>query len=75
MTLEIFLKKINEFVIENPNVLKLEVITSSDNEGNNFNKVIYDATKGFFENNNFIPFSVYKEHNINKNKTNAVCIN
>lgn len=46
MTLETFLKTLNQLVNENPEYLNLTVITAKDNEGNGYNEVLFDPTVG-----------------------------
>ena len=46
MILETFLKTLNQLVKENPEYLKLKVITAKDEEGNGYNEVLFDPTVG-----------------------------
>lgn len=46
MKLKDFLKTLNQLVEENPEYLKLEVITAIDDEGNGYNEILYDPTVG-----------------------------
>lgn len=46
MTLEIFLNTLNQLVKENPEYLKLTVITAKDDEGNGYNEVVYEPAVG-----------------------------
>lgn len=46
MNLETFLRTLNQLVKENPEYLKLTVITAKDEEGNGYNEVLFDPTVG-----------------------------
>lgn len=41
MTLETYIANLTVFAKENPKALKLEVVTSIDDEGNGYNPVVY----------------------------------
>ena len=49
MTLKEFIENLNKFVKENPETLKMQVITSKDDGGNGFNLVHYTPSKGIYE--------------------------
>lgn len=66
MNLKEYLQRLNQFVKSNPSALTKTVIYATDGEGNNFEKVHYDATLGEFADSDF--------DNASKNP-NAVCIN
>lgn len=67
MTLREYLKQLNELVKEKPEVLDYRVITSSDDEGNEYNRVHYPASIGNFED---------EDREFNEEKpSNAVCLN
>ena len=51
-----------------PQALDLEIITSTDDEGNFYNKVYYQPTLGHFDTNEFYPIKSKKD-------INAVCLN
>jgi hypothetical protein len=42
MTLKEYQQKLNDFIDKNPQALKLTVIHSSDDEGNDFHPVVFD---------------------------------
>jgi hypothetical protein len=65
VTLKEYLKKLQKLGKENPKALELTVITSADDEGNDFNEVHYEPSLGFFENREFDPTGT----------PNAVCLN
>ena len=44
MTLEILLYRLNEIVKENPEALKMPIVTLRDDEGNGYNAVYYAAS-------------------------------
>ncbi len=69
MKLKEFLKNINLIVKNNPEVLDYEVIYSIDDEGNEYNKVIFEPEIGIYENREFSSISDYKI------EPNAIVIN
>ena len=75
MTLEIFIENLNKFIKENPETLQMQVITSKDDEGNEFNRVHFTPTKGIYKDKDFIPFKQYVDWERNNSETNSVCIN
>ena len=64
MKLKEYIKKLEKIAKKNPNAL---VITSSDDEGNDFHEVVFDPTLGNFKDREFDPES--------GEKPNAVCLN
>ena len=67
MTLEQYHQKLTTLMLQNPNAKKLRVITSSDDEGNQFHPVIFDPTLGSYDDiGNFDQES---------KSPNAVCVN
>jgi len=73
MTLEKYIQGLNDFVKENPETLQLDVITSSDDEGNGYNYIYYQPSKGLYEDGEFKSeddFNYEGEYNIN-----TVCVN
>jgi hypothetical protein len=75
MTLKEFIENLNKFVAENPETLEMQVVTSKDDEGNSFNLVHYEPSKGIFEDRDFISFEQYEDFERESSETNAVCIN
>jgi hypothetical protein len=75
MTLKEFIENLNKFVKENPETLEMQVVTSKDDEGNGFNLVHYEPSKGIFEDRDFISFEQYEDFERDENETNAVCVN
>lgn len=61
-----YLKGLNEVAQNDPSTLMLDVIYSSDDEGNSFDNVKFSPTIGEFKHNDFIDDS---------DKPNAICIN
>ena len=62
MKLKDYAKKLAALAAKHPNA---NVVYSKDDEGNQFNEVIYEPTAGTFEDDNFEK----------SDKVNAVCIN
>lgn len=71
MKLKDFLKNINELVKQNKELLELEVVYSVDDEGNEFNKIIFTPTIGTYEDGEFIAF----KEDSHRGDLNAICIN
>ena len=68
MNLREYLEKLNTLAKDNPSALELEVVTSKDDEGNEFTRVYYEPSLGWFEDYDFTP----KEES---DGVNAVCLN
>lgn len=66
MKLKEYLEKLNKLAEENPMLLTLDVITSTDDEGNGFNQVHYSPEPGFLEDGEFDNES---------GECNAICLN
>jgi hypothetical protein len=75
MTLKEYIENLNEFAKLNPEMMDMQVITSSDDEGNGYNLVHYSPSKGIYEDGGFIPSSNYEDDERDENETNAVCVN
>ena len=75
MKLKEFLANINQFVRDNPEALELNVVTSTDAEGNGYDLVYYTPTKGIFFHGEFISTEEYEMYGKKESETNAVCIN
>lgn len=75
MTLRLFLSNVNAFVKVNPDALDMQVVASSDDEGNSFNPVYYSPCKGTFEDREFKDHTEYKHYASEDDKIKAVCIN
>lgn len=77
MTLEEYIENLIEFAKENPETLSMEVIYSSDDEGNEFRYVHYTPTLGYL--NEDLEFfndgEDLEDQEIRKDDFNAVCIN
>ena len=75
MTLREFMKGLDKFVAENPTALDLEVITSSDDEGNCYTPVVFEPSLGFYEDDDFIDKTMLNDWGRDDDDVNAVCIN
>ena len=75
MTLKEFIENLNKFVKENPETLEMQVVTSKDDEGNGFNLVHYEPSKGIFKDREFISSEQYEDYEREESETNAVCVN
>jgi hypothetical protein len=84
MKLKEYLENLNNFVKENPDALDLEVIYSSDDEGNDFQAVHYTPQMGIFEDllsdkagyrGEFISSEQLEDWDRSKDEINAICIN
>jgi len=76
MKLRQYLKDMDEFTDKNPEALDYEVIASSDDEGNGFNKVFYSPTVGVFDGYDFEEMRVLDSADtLSENEVFAVCIN
>lgn len=64
MKLKEYLKYLNDIVKKYPN---LDVIYSSDDEGNSFSKVYYIPAVGYYDK--------HGEFHVDSEKNNAVCLN
>ena len=76
MKLKEYAELINKIANRYPN---LEVIYSKDDEGNDFQEVIYEPSIGYFEDNEYSAFSnsITTDENVilNEESCNAICIN
>lgn len=75
MKLKEFLDDLNEKVKLDPKLLELEVVASSDDEGNWYNSVYFTASTGNFDNGEFVPESDFKDCGFKKSDLNAICVN
>ena len=67
MTLNQYIKELQELVLQNPEHGDLEVVYSRDDEGNGFNKVHFGPSKGKFDEDD-------KDFD-QEGEPNAVCVN
>ncbi len=74
MKLKEYLEAMNKLTKENPECLDMEIVYARDDEGNGYQKVSYEPSKGFFNDNDFTPESQLEECEITE-KPNAICIN
>ena len=78
MKLKEFVENISLFIKDNPDALELDVITSKDDEGNGYNYVVYEVSKGYInEDNDYTSVECFEdcELDIKENEINAVCLN
>ncbi len=75
MTLKEYINNLTKFAEENPETLDMQVVTSKDDEGNGYNLVYYEPSKGIFEDGDFTTFAQYEEFGRDSSETNAVCVN
>lgn len=78
MKLQQFLNTINQMVEDHPSLLDLDVVTSNDDEGNQFNIVYYEPSAGLYDSSEreFISEEQFEEWDLPKDtKPNAICIN
>lgn len=75
MTLKKYIENLNEFVKENPETLNMQVVTSSDDEGNSYNLVHFTPSKGIYKDREFISHEQYEDWDREDSETNAVCVN
>jgi hypothetical protein len=64
-TLEEYIKGLQAFAKDNPECLKMKVVTSKDPEGNGYHSVYYSPCKGEFDGYDFDQ----------EGEANAVCVN
>jgi hypothetical protein len=66
-----YVATLNDFLNKNPECKEMEVVSSSDDEGNSYNKVLFTPTKGHLdENDDFSTDDLQDDQPIN-----SVCIN
>jgi hypothetical protein len=75
MKLSEFIDNLNNFVKENPETLDFDVISSIDDEGNGFNLVVFEPTKGMYRDYDFIDYTMFNESGLDDSYLNSVCIN
>lgn len=79
MKLKEFLENINKMVQDNPEILELTVVSSKDDEGNEFNKVHYNPAIGYFieEDLEFISADQFEDFGDESEELiiNSICIN
>ena len=69
MKLKDYKKQLDDLVKENPEILELDIVHSSDDEGNSFQLANFGPCMGNFEGDQF------DAHAEIKSNTNAICIN
>ena len=66
-----YLRYLNKLAKDYPQTLELPVISSSDDEGNGFNVVLYHPTVGHYDSDGFTAL----KHLDDDTDVNAVCLN
>lgn len=73
MKLKKYIKKLQKLAKKNPEALEYMVVTSGDDEGNNFNAVYFDPSIGHWSTDGF---DVNDEDEDDEDfEENAVCVN
>jgi len=77
MKLNEYMTKLQEFIMEHPKAMDMDVITSIDDEGNGYNLVYGNPTLGIFRNvDEFISHPLdLKDEGSTEDDFNAVCLN
>ncbi len=81
MTFKEYVDTLNTMLYERPGLGDMDVIYASDDEGNEYQKVVYTPTLGYFDGEykgEFIPDSCFEENQENYDTeltANAICIN
>jgi len=79
MKLKEFLENLNTLVEKNPEALELIIVTSSDDEGNDFNEVYYEPSIGHYQKEaskgSFVSLKEFQEWGLTESDVNSVCIN
>lgn len=69
-----YLAELNKIAKKNPETLNMDVIYSKDDEGNGYQQVSYEPSKGFYDGDEFTGEGHFEECEITENP-NAICIN
>jgi hypothetical protein len=75
MKLKEFIENLQKFVEQNPKALKMEVVTSKDDEGNGYNIVYYGPSIGNYDSGVFTSHSEFEDWNLDDDDLNSVCLN
>lgn len=77
MKLKEYLKNLNEQVAKDPSLLELDLIYSSDDEGNHFNRVYFTASVGFCDGEDFRDMESIEEtfSKLDKDYVKVICLN
>ena len=73
-----YVKKLNDLLVSRPESGELDVVASSDGEGNGFNPVHYDPSIGYFDGEYGGEFTGENSEDFDEEtdgKPNAVCVN
>lgn len=75
MKLSEYLDRVNKLVAENPEILDMDVVYASDEEGNSFHKAYTGLSIGLYRSREFISVNQFEEYEITGTTPNAVCLN
>lgn len=75
MTLREYIKRLKSFAAEYPEALDLEVVTSSDDEDNSYNPIVFHPSHGNLDGQDFIPYTQFDDYDLDDEDVNAVCVN
>ena len=77
MTLNEYVAELQTLISKNPKYGDMQLIYSTDDEGNNFNIVYCHHSPGFFQDEFFIPEVHFEdwEDELNDLQVNSICIN
>lgn len=75
MTLREYIKVLDDFVRSNQECLDMVVVASSDDEGNSFSPVVFEPSKGYFVDKEYLEADSLEEYGFLEEDINAVCIN
>lgn len=81
MTFKEYIDTLNTMLYERPGLGGMDVVYASDDEGNEYQKVVYTPTLGYFEGEyrgEFTPDSLFEEYLVDYDTqlvANAICIN
>lgn len=67
MTLKDYVKGLNEYLAENEHLSYMEAITSRDDEGNGYNRIVYTPSSGHYDEDG--------QEFESMGEVNAVCVN
>jgi hypothetical protein len=75
MTLTEYTNSLNKLLKQRPDLGEMAVITSSDDEGNDFGPVYFEPCAGWFEDRDFTREQMISPETEEMLRVNAVCVN
>jgi len=76
MTLKEYVDTLNQFLNKNPDCADFQVVTSNDDEGNEYTPIIYAPSRGMYnDDKDFTSASMIEEYGFEESDLNAVCVN